>query len=631
MASLIIASPIATATPDNGVPDVCDIADATEYDCDENGVLDLCELGELIETKLVPDDGEEGNVFGYSVSVSGDVAIVGSNDDDDNGPQSGSAYIYRFDGNEWNLETKLLPSDGSSNNYFGGSVSIDGNTAIVGANGHNDYLGAAYIYEFDGAEWNETKLVGFDSSPGDRFGCSVAIEGDVLIVGAIQDTVENIHEAGSAYIYRFSDGGWSLERKLTEGSLNENGGFGWSVGISGDTVIVGSPYNDEFGSDSGAAYIYRFDGKTWSEEQQLLRTDVADNDYFGKGVRISGDLAIVGAHGDNEADSDAGAAYIYRFDGTEWIQEAKLLAKDGDVNDQFGLSVSIEGATAIAGAHGNDDDGTASGSAYIFSFDGNQWIERTKLTASDPSEGAVFGYSVTIDGDFIMIGAYGDDDNGHNSGSAYIYGDFTDCNSNGIQDDCDIVYGKSTDVNNNGIPDDCELDCNGNAIPDYWDIKIANSEDCNGNVVPDECDITDGTSYDCNANGIPDECETDCNENGVYDECDISDGMSNDCNANSIPDECDIANGTSNDCNDNGVPDECDIQVGTSSDVNENQIPDECECLGDLDSDGLVDISDILRLIDYWGSPGPIGDINEDGVVGAADLLLILWYWGPCE
>jgi len=205
-----------------------------------------------------------------------------------------------------------------------------------------------------------------------------------------------------------------------------------------------------------------------------------------------------------------------------------------------------------------------------------------------------------------------------------------DCNANGIPDECDIADGTSTDINGNDIPDECEVDCNGNSVPDYWDIKTGESQDCNDNGIPDECDIEDGTSNDVNENDIPDECEDDCNGNGVPDSWDIETGAAIDCNGNGIPDSCDVAAGCDADCNLNGVPDSCDLASGTSEDINMNNIPDDCECIADITGDGVVNIHDLLALIGYWGTAGPLGDFNADGIVKIHDLLILIANWGEC-
>ena len=205
-----------------------------------------------------------------------------------------------------------------------------------------------------------------------------------------------------------------------------------------------------------------------------------------------------------------------------------------------------------------------------------------------------------------------------------------DCNYNDIPDSCDITDGTSNDVNLNGVPDECETDCNENGIPDDWEIKNALVLDCNENMLPDECDIADGTSTDVNSNGIPDECEPDCNGNGVPDSWDVKTGAAIDCNNNGIPDSCDVASGCDTDCNVNGIPDSCDIANGTSEDINANNLPDECECIADISGDGVVNIQDILALIGYWDSSGPLGDLNADGIVSIHDLLILVAGWGEC-
>jgi hypothetical protein len=208
--------------------------------------------------------------------------------------------------------------------------------------------------------------------------------------------------------------------------------------------------------------------------------------------------------------------------------------------------------------------------------------------------------------------------------------EFDDCNYNEIPDNCDLTDGTSNDVNMNGVPDECESDCNENGIPDDWEIKNALVLDCNENMLPDECDIADGTSTDVNSNDVPDECEDDCNGNGIPDDWDIKTGAAIDCNGNGIPDSCDVAAGCDADCNVNGVPDSCDLASGTSEDINANNLPDECECIADISGDGVVDIDDILALIGYWDSPGPLGDFNADGIVSIHDLLILVSGWGEC-
>jgi predicted outer membrane repeat protein len=634
----------------NGVPDECDIANGTSNDVNGNGIPDECELDcngngvpdsiEVIgETKLIASDGASQDSFGKSVSISSDgaTAIVGAHGDDDNGNSSGSAYIYSLEKGIWQ-ETKLLASDGHLYHYFGRSVSIssDGATAIVGAptDGAYYFSGSAYIYSLVKGIWQETKhLTSGQPTYGDSFGNSVSISSDgaTVIVGAHGDD-DNGNSSGSAYIYSLVNGIWQQTKLLaSDGASNDN--FGVRVSLSGDgtSAIVGANGDDDNGSYSGSAYIYSLVKGIW-QETKLLASDGATQDYFGNSVSISSDGAtvIVGARGDDDNGTSSGSAYIYSLVKGIW-QETKLLASDGASHDYFGDSVSIssDGATAIVGAYGGDNY-PSSGSAYIYSLVKGIWQE-TKLLASDGATQDYFGNSVSIssDGATVIVGAHGDDDNGTRSGSAYIYlSPFIyseDCNANGVPDECDIADGTSNDVNGNGIPDECELDCNGNGVPDHWDIKTGASEDCQPNGIPDECDIEDGTSTDWNENGIPDECEVDCNSNGYPDDYDIEDGTSTDWNENGIPDECEV------DCNSNGYPDDYDIQMGWSDDVNIDGIPDECQCIADLNNDGEVNVNELLWIISGWGTSIPAFDINQDGIVDVSDLLIVVGNWGPCE
>ena len=191
-----------------------------------------------------------------------------------------------------------------------------------------------------------------------------------------------------------------------------------------DRAIIGALGNDddEAGTDAGSAYIFEVNGTDWNETMKLTASDAAEGDVFGSSVSIDGDRAIIGANrNDDDAGTDAGSAYIFEFDGTQWKETAILTASDAAANDNFGRSVSINGDRAIIGAPGNDDDGNASGSAYIFEVNGTDWNETMKPTASDAAADDLFGSSVSIDGDRAIIGANQNDDNGSNSGSAYIF------------------------------------------------------------------------------------------------------------------------------------------------------------------------------------------------------------------
>ncbi|WP_405575899.1 LamG-like jellyroll fold domain-containing protein [Winogradskyella sp. Asnod2-B02-A] len=369
-------------------------------------------------------DAGTGDYFGYSVAIDGDYAIVGANLNDDAGGSSGSAYIFVRSGNNWTAQTKLTASDAAAGDQFGTTVAIDGDYAIVGAYANSDAggsSGSAYIFERSGNSWTEQEiLMASDAAAGDQFGSSVSIDGDYAIVGA-NDNDDAGGSSGSTYIFVRLGGSWTEQAKLTASDATAGDRFGYSVAIDGDYAIVGAYGNDDAGNNSGSAYIFVRSGSTWTEQEELIAFDTAGGDQFGSSVSIAGDYAIVGAFGNDDAGSSSGSAYIFVRSGSSWTEQVKLTASDAAAIDIFGNSVSIAGDYAIVGAFGNDDAGNSSGSAYIFVRSGNSWAEEEKLTASDAAASDQFGYSVAIHGDYVIVGANGNDDNGNSSGSAYFF------------------------------------------------------------------------------------------------------------------------------------------------------------------------------------------------------------------
>ena len=374
-------------------------------------------------TKILASDGANSNYFGFSVSISEDYAVVGAYGDDDNGDDSGSAYIFSRSGTSWSEQAKLTPSDGANNDQFGFSVSISGDFCLVGANGdddNGDASGSAYIFSRSGTSWSEqAKLTPGDGTNGDNFGISVSISGDFCLVGA-NGGDDNGGASGSAYIFSRSGTSWSEQAKLTPGDGTTNDQFGVSVSISGDYAVVGSWFDDDNGESSGSAYIFSRSGTSWSEQAKLTPGDGTNSDLFGFSVSISEDYVLVGANGDDDNGGASGSAYIFSRSGTSWSEQAKLTPGDGTNSDNFGVSVSISGDFCLVGANGDDDNGDASGSTYIFSRSGTSWSEQAKLTPGDGTNSDNFGVSVSIFGDYALMGAYLDDDNGDASGSTYI-------------------------------------------------------------------------------------------------------------------------------------------------------------------------------------------------------------------
>jgi hypothetical protein len=442
--------------------------------------------------KLLASDGAAGDKFSYSVSISGDSAIVGAHIDNDNGDWSGSAYIFKFDGTNWIQQAKLLASDGAADDYFGYSVSISGDLAIVSAPGNDDKgsgSGSVYIFKRNGTSWiQQAKLTASDGAPYEWFGWSVSISGDTAIVGAHYDD-DSGSNSGSAYIFKWDGTNWIQQAKLLASDGAANDWFGWSVSISGNLAIAGAYGDDDNGIESGSAYIFKWDGANWIEQAKLLTSDGTAGDEFGYSVSISSNVAIAGAHLDDDNGTDCGSAYIFKWNGTSWVEQAKLLASDGAADDCFGCSVSVSGDAAIVGAHYDDDNGSDSGSVYIFKFDGTNWLEQVKRIASDGAADDDFGNSVSISGYVAIVGAHLDDDNGTDSGSAYIFesvatGELTLLTPNGGEK---LVAGSSYDItwDTTGVVEGVAIEYSANNGTDWTAIDTVANADSYTWLVPD--------------------------------------------------------------------------------------------------------------------------------------------------
>ena len=386
-------------------------------------------------TMIVPDDVGEADSFGYSVSISDGKAIIGAIGDDEAGTNAGSAYVFQSDPSGWVQRAKIISSDATAYGLFGISVSISGDSAIVSSSPgspSNLDLGFAYVFERDhngpGAWGQVTRIRADDINPDEGFAASVSIDGDTAIVAAPNDNSGRIN---SVYVFMRNQGGtdaWGQTAKIT--SSDTSFAFpGGAISLSGNNVAVGSPYVGDDFAWSGAAYVFERDqGGTgaWLEVEKLLCPPIfhASDDHFGYSVSLSGNTALVGAYGD---DNGSGSAYIFQKDQggpNAWGLVVRITAADGSWWDSFGNSVAIDADTAIIGAFLHDIDDSNVGAVYVFErdFGGlNLWGQVAKIVAPDGDREDLFGDSVAIDDDTILISATRDDDVDHDSGSAYFF------------------------------------------------------------------------------------------------------------------------------------------------------------------------------------------------------------------
>ena len=380
---------------------------------------------------LAASDPAPYDLLGVSVAASGNTAVVGAFGDDDHGNASGSAYVFDIPtGNEL---FKLTASDAAADDLFGISVAVSGSTAVIGAyqdDDHGNASGSAYV--FDIATGSELlKLTASDASANDLFGYSVAISGNAAVIGAYQND-DHGSASGSAYVFDVTTGNELF--KLTASDASAGDRFGASVALSGNAAVIGAYQDDDMGGASGSAYV--FDISTGSELFKLTASDGRAGDQFGYSVALSGGRAIVGANEDDHSGTNSGSAYL--FDVSTGDELFKLTASDGTSGDRLGASVAGSGNRAVVGADRDDDRGTNSGAAYV--FDMTTGAEISKLIASDGAAHDNFGIALAISGSTTVIGAYGDNHDSVNVGSAYVFASAIpgDINGDGTVDVADL-------------------------------------------------------------------------------------------------------------------------------------------------------------------------------------------------
>ena len=375
-------------------------------------------------SKLVASGVSSPDRFGFSVSLDGDSALIGAERADDFGNDGGAAYLFAFDGSAWSQTSKLLPDEGATGDNFGFSLSIHGNQALVGAqhDGENGtYSGAAYLFVYDGNQWNLlTKLLPTDGAAYDQFGYAVSLGENRAFIGADGDDDLGTN-SGAVYLFEPGSNGWTQTAKLLAADAATGDRFGTAISQSGNRVLIGSYLDDDLGTDSGSAYLFDWNGSQWSQSAKLLPIDGSGGERFGIAVSLSGTRALIGASGDNDYGSNSGSAHVFDFDGSNWNPSARLIASSGASSDFFGFSVSLEGNRALVGAHGNDWLTVSAGAAFVFEFDGSTWNQTATLLAADGGVGDHLGYSVNLAGNLALLGSYLHDGNGQVAGAAYLF------------------------------------------------------------------------------------------------------------------------------------------------------------------------------------------------------------------
>lgn len=380
------------------------------------------------QAKLTSIDELSGDTFSASVAISGDTAVVGSPLSDYYLTNMGVAYVYVRTNAQWTQQQRIIASDYSSSDNFGTSVAISGDTLLIGAPYHfgaASSSGQAYVYQRSGSFWGEqAKLTATGAAASDYFGRSVGVDVDTAIVGAPGVDLTGQTDAGAAFVFLRTGTSWALQQKLTAADALASDAFGSAVAVSGNLAIVGAPKDDSTGGivDVGSAYPFVRSGTTWTQDPLLTPADGATLDLFGSSVAISVDTAVIGSPQNDAKGTNSGAAYVYQRGGTGWGAPQKLTASDGTTGDLLGSGVAISSDTLVLGSPFADTIlGTDSGAAYVWNRSGGVWSESTKLSAADGGSSDQFGAAVGISGDSAVVGSPQHTENFSRRGAAYVF------------------------------------------------------------------------------------------------------------------------------------------------------------------------------------------------------------------
>ncbi len=355
-------------------------------------------------------DGAADDLFGVSLDADGDEVVVGAINDDDLGSNAGAAYVFRFVAGAWVEVAKLTASDGAVDDRFGHSVAIDGDVVMVSARDHDAFgedSGAVYVFGRDGDTWIEVqKLVGSDLLAGDRYGAAIAIDGDHALVGA--ERVDLVgQDSGAVYPLRRIAGTWQTFDRIVPADAATGQRFGNQIDLSGANAVISAWGDGEAALYAGAAYVFSFDAGGWQQRGKLMASDAVVEDGFGNAVAIDGERVLVGAEYRYEGAPDVGAVYAFRNLAGAWVETGKLLASDGGDGDRFGYTVALHGDHALIGSNETQGPPNDSGAAYVFHRRDDAWSEVQRLTPTPPAELDAFGSAVALTPDHAFVGAYG--------------------------------------------------------------------------------------------------------------------------------------------------------------------------------------------------------------------------------
>ena len=422
-------------------------------------------------------------------------------------------------------------------------------------------------------------------------------DGSVAVVGSIHDNEYGL-TAGAAFVYRLTGTSWVFEVKLVPDDIAAGDHFGSSVSVSGNTIVVGADHHDAAGDNAGAAYVFQFDGTQWTQQVKLLPADLGPDDQFGDAVAAGGNAILVGALGQDDSGNYTGALYPFMNDGSGWSAQDKIVPDDNDGGDFFGASIRFDGARAIVGAFGNESSGSATGSAYIYELDASTWVQTANLFPPDAAE--AFGASVDLTGNLAIVGAPNTDAPGGEAGAAYVFRFDGSAWDQGTRLPIEGLspndrFGSYVAIEGGvALVDAVELSYTGPQGPGRIHVYVS-----------DGTQWTIATQFVGGVSG-----------NYAYSRFGVSVTIDGD----------DVLLGTNVQSLETGSVSSAFVtfNLGCAS-----------TCPADLDGSGEVGVSDFLAVLAAWGPCPPQQDCDEDidgsGEVGVSDFLAVLAAWGPCD